>query len=129
MQFKKRWAIVFALVTLSLSLSPSLRAQDALMTPQDIQSAWVGKTVVATISGGSSAGRVVELQLKAEGVARLGGALFDTGTWRLSENGYCVTWKKIRAGEERCLTASRKGGEIQILNPDGSLNSTVTQVR
>jgi hypothetical protein len=112
-----------------MGLSPSVRAQDAVMTPQEIQSAWTGKTVVALIGGGPSAGKVIELQLKADGVAELGGALSDAGTWRLSDKGYCATWKKIRAGQERCFTVVRKGADIQVFNPDGSLNSTVTQVR
>ena len=121
------WTTIFAFST--LGLSPSLQAQDAVMTPQEIQSAWVGKTVVALIGGGPSAGKVIELQLKADGVAELGGSLSDAGTWRLSDKGYCATWKKIRAGQERCFTVNRKGSDTQVLNPDGSLNSTVTQIR
>ena len=121
------WVTVFALSAMGLSLP--IRAQDAVMTPQEIQSSWVGKTVVAVIGGGPSVGKVIELQFKADGVVELGGSLSDAGTWRLSDKGYCATWKKIRAGQERCFTVHRKGSETQILNPDGSLNSTVTQVR
>jgi uncharacterized membrane protein len=119
--------IVLALTV--CALSPSLRAQDALMTPQEIQSAWVGKTVIALIAGGPSMGKVVELQLKADGSADLAGSSVDSGTWRLSDKGYCATWKKIRAGQERCFTVVRKGSELQVLNADGSPNTTVTAVR
>ena len=111
------------------ALSPSLRAQDALLTPLEIQSAWVGKTVIALIAGGPSKGKVVELQLKADGSADLAGSFVDSGTWRLSDKGYCATWKKIRAGQEGCFTVVRKGSELQVLNPDGSPNSIVTAVR
>ena len=111
------------------ALSPALRAQDAVMTPQEIQSAWVGKTVVSVLDVGPNAGKAVVLQLKADGVAELGGALTDTGTWRLSDKGYCATWKKIRSGQERCFTVVRKGSVTQVIQPDGALNSTVTQIR
>ena len=111
------------------TLSPSLHAQDAAMTPQEIQAAWVGKTLIGSIGGGPSAGKVIELQFKADGVAELGGSLSDTGTWRLSHKGYCATWKKIRSGQERCFTVVRKGADAQVFNPDGSLNTTITQIR
>lgn len=127
MRYNKRLAATLALVV--VALSPSLHAQDVVMSPQEIQATWVGKTVVALIGSGPSVGKAIELQLKPDGVAELGGSLSDAGTWRLSDNGYCATWKKIRAGQERCFTVVRKAAETQILNPDGSLNSTVTQIR
>ena len=112
-----------------MGLSPSLRAQDTVMTPQEIQSAWAGKTAIALISGGPSAGKTIELKLNGDGSAELGGSLSDTGTWRFSDKGYCATWKKIRAEQERCFTVVRKGSDMQVFNPDGSLNSTVIQIR
>ena len=90
---------------------------------------WPMKTVVALIGGGPSAGKTIELKLNVDGSAELGGSLSDTGTWRLSDKGYCATWKKIRAGQERCFTVVRKGSDMQVFNPDASLNSTVTQIR
>ncbi|TAG33978.1 MAG: hypothetical protein EAZ34_06775 [Polaromonas sp.] len=111
------------------ALSTALHAQDAVMTPEEIQSAWVGKTVIALITSGPSMGRVVELQLKADGSAELTGAAADSGAWRLSDKGYCATWKKIRAGKEGCFTVVRKGSELLVLNADGSPNTTVTAVR
>ncbi len=123
MRISNTWMAAFALA--ASSISPLLHAQDATLTPLEIQSAWVGKTVVALISGG----KTIEMQLKPDGRAELSGSLSDAGTWRLSEQGYCATWKKIRAGQERCFTVIRKGAEIQVINLDGSLNSTVTAVR
>ncbi len=105
------------------------KAQDVPVPPQEIKAAWVGKTIVAAIGSGPMAGKTIQMQLKTDGSAEVAGAISDSGTWRLSEQGYCATWKKIRAGQERCLTVVRKGAEIQILNPDGSLNSTVNQVQ
>ncbi len=118
-----------ALVLSVVALSPSLRAQDTVMTPQEIQSAWVGKTVVGLIASGPSMGKSIDLQLKADGAAEVTGAVVDSGTWRLSDKGYCATWKKIRAGQERCFTVVRKGPDLQVLNPDGSLNTTVPAVK
>ncbi len=108
---------------------PSARAQDVALTPQEIQAAWVAKTVVGTLAAGSLAGKSIDFNLNPDGSATLAGALSDSGTWRLSEQGYCVTWKRIRAGQERCFTVVRKGAEQQVLNPDGSVSTTITQIR
>ena len=69
------------------------------------------------------------MHLKSDNSAEIVGAIVDTGTWRLSDSGYCATWKKIRAGQERCFTVIRKGAEQHVFNPDGSLSTIVTQVR
>ena len=121
--------VTSAFVLSLLALSPASHAQDTAMTPQEIQAAWIGKTVSAKIGAGPSVGKVVELELKADGSAQLGGALLDSGAWRLSEKGYCATWKKIRAGQEGCFTVVRKGSELHVLNLDGSLNSIVTAIK
>ena len=104
-------------------------AQDVTVTPQEIQASWVGKTVVGTLATGSLAGKSIDFNLNPDGSATLSGALLDSGTWRLSDQGYCITWKKIRAGQERCFTVVRKGAEQQVFNPDGSLSTTITQIR
>jgi hypothetical protein len=116
-------------VSSALTLSMPAHAQDALVSQQEIQASWVGKTVVGLLSTGSAAGKTVDLQLKADGSSELGGAFIDAGTWRLWDQGYCNTWKKIRAGQERCFTVAKRGASVVIINPDGSVNSTVTQIR
>ena len=112
-----------------LTVMPAAWAQDGALSPQDIQSTWVGKTVTGTIQGGSLAGKTIEMQLKADGSAAIDGAIADTGTWRLSDNGYCATWKKIRAGQERCFVVVRKGAEQHVMNPDGTLSTVVSRVQ
>lgn len=107
----------------------SAMAQDVTLTPQEIKESWVGKTVVGTLAAGSLAGKSIDFNLNPDGSAILAGALSDSGTWRLSEQGYCITWKKIRTGQERCFTVVRKGAEQQVFNPDGSLSTTITQIR
>ena len=121
--------VTSALALSLLALSPPSHAQDTAMTPQEIQATWAGKTVSAKIGAGPSVGKVVELELKADGSAQLGGALLDNGAWRLSDKGYCATWKKIRAGQEGCFTVVRKGSRLQVFNPDSSLNSIVTAIK
>ena len=67
--------------------------------------------------------------MNADGTAAVSGAAVDSGTWRLSENGYCATWKEIRGGQERCFAIIRKGAEQHVSNPDGSLSTKVMQTR
>lgn len=120
--------IVCQLGMLFLSLHAlHAQAQNAL-TPQEIQSTWVGKTLTAIIGSGPMTGKELVFRMQADGTSTLQGALQDTGAWRLSDNGYCNSWKKIRSGAERCFTVIRKDREFLILNPDGSLNTTVIRV-
>ena len=107
----------------------SVLAQNGNVSPQEIEKAWVGKTVVGTVGTGPTAGRMLEMRLHADGTAEVSGAANDTGIWRLSEQGYCATWKKIRAGQERCFTVQRHGNDWRVVNPDGSLNTTISQIR
>ena len=118
-----------ALLLVMLTQSSFALAQDGAMSPQAIESTWVGKTLVGTIGSGPLAGKQMQLNMNPGGSITIDGAVVDTGTWRLSDQGYCATWKKIRAGQERCFTVVRKGTEQVVSNPDGSLNSTVTEIR
>jgi hypothetical protein len=114
---------------LVLMTSTMVTAQDGTVTPQTIQSTWVGKTLVSTIGNGPLKGKQINLYLNPDGSARVEGAIVDSGTWRLSDQGYCATWKNIRAGQERCFTVVRKGNDQLVNNPDGSLNNTITEIR
>ncbi len=119
---------VTALIAALASVLPLL-AQDLNLSAADIQARWVGKTVVVVPAAGPLMGKTLLLQLKANGYALLSGAFQDTGVWRLSDQGYCVAWTKIRGGEEGCQTVVVKAGQTQVINANGSLNSTVTEVR
>ena len=112
--------VVFALVAASYAV-----CQEAAITPKEIQDQWVGKTLVGTSANGGK----VTLMLRSDGSAELSGTANDSGTWRVSENGYCTTWKRIRAGQERCFTARRSGTNIIVLNPDGSVSGTFTDIQ
>jgi hypothetical protein len=70
------------------------------------------------------------MRMEADGKASLtAGNTSDNGTWRISENGYCTTWKTIRAGQERCFTVVRSGNAFEVMNPDGSLSGQFTSIR
>src|SRR5438552_3891122 len=110
---------------LSVALVPAY-AQEQPVTPKEIQDAWVGKSLVGKTAGGAPA----TLKLQADGTASVSaGSTNDTGTWRLSEQGYCTTWKKIRSGQERCFTVTRAGNTMKVFNPDGSVNGEFTEIR
>lgn len=113
----------------ALPIWVSVQAQDSNLSPQEIKATWSDKTLTGVIQGGPLAGKSIDMQLKSDGSANISGAISDTGTWRLSDNGYCATWKKIRSGQERCFVVTRKGTEQHVFNPDGSLNTIVSQVR
>jgi hypothetical protein len=100
-------------------------AEDILMTPQEIKAQWVGKKLFAR----SGAGGLIDFTMRADGSADVSGNnLADTGTWRLSADGYCATWKKIRGGQERCFTVVKKGAVATVLNPDKSVSAEILRV-
>ena len=95
-------------------------AQSAPVAPAEIRDKWTGRTLQGRTPGGAA----VSMTFGADGKAALAGAATDAGTWRVSESGYCTTWNRIRAGQERCFTVRRAGGRIEVFNPDGSLSGT-----
>lgn len=129
MRLKKfEWVSAAIATSLLLTWLPA-SAQDGPVSPQEIQASWIGKTAVGTLGSGPAVGKSIEFTMNADGSAAVSGAAVDSGTWRLSEQGYCATWKKIRSGQERCFTVVRKGAEFLVVNPDGSLSTTVSQLR
>lgn len=107
------------------ALLPGAASAQAV-TPKEIQETWVGKTLIATVANGRS----FTMRFNADATIAISGeAANDTGTWRLSDDGYCTTWKTIRAGQERCYTVRRFGnGEIRVINPDGSNSGFISKV-
>ena len=95
-------------------------AQSASIAPAEIRDTWTGRT----LSGRTPGGAAVAMTFGPDGKAALSGAASDTGTWRVSDNGYCTTWNRIRAGQERCFTVRRAAGCIEVFNPDGSLSGS-----
>lgn len=115
-----------ALTTSAVLFAGAAAAQDAPFTAKEIQDNWVGKDLIGTTGAGARAW----LRLEPDGKASVSaGATNDTGTWRISDSGYCTTWSMIRAGQERCFTVTRQGSTFKVLNPDGSLSAYITTVR
>jgi hypothetical protein len=78
----------------------------------------------------AASGALLDLWFKADGTLDLSGNnISDVGVWRLSDTGYCAKWQKIRNGEERCFTVATRAGQVQVFNPDGSLNGTVIRAQ
>lgn len=52
----------------------------------------------------------------------------DEGTWRISEDRLCTTYKSvIRPGTERCFAMYQSGdNKYELVGPDGMITSTVT---
>jgi len=101
-------------------------AQSEAVTPKQIEETWVGKTLI----GKTAAGAPATVKLLSDGTAQLiTGNTNDSGTWRLSDTGYCTTWKTVRPGQERCFTASKSADRITVLNPDGSLSGYFTEIK
>lgn len=114
------------LCAISLALVAPLASAQAV-TPKEIQETWVGKT----LNGMTGNNRSFSMVLGADGVITISGeAANDTGTWRLSDSGYCTTWKTIRAGQERCFTVLRlMSGEMRVINPDGSVSGHINRIQ
>jgi hypothetical protein len=101
-------------------------AQDAPISGTEIQQTWVGKTLTGTTANGGT----VTMKLMTDGTVTLSaGAINDSGTWRTHEDGYCTTWKTIRAGQERCFATRRSGTKIIVRNPDGSVSGEFLEIK
>lgn len=117
-------ALVGAVVVPFLMASAAF-AQDQAMTGEQVKAALVGKKVF----GRSTTGGLVDFHMRADGTSDVAvGTMTDTGVWRITDNGYCTTWKKIRPGQERCFTVVKRGDKTLILNPDGSLGTEILRI-
>ena len=103
----------------------SVLAQEQLLTGDEIRSAMVGKKLFAR----AGTGGLLDLVMRADGTAQIAiGNMTDTGTWKMTDKGYCATWQKRRAGQERCFTVVRRGSSLVIFNPDQSVSAEVLRV-
>lgn len=119
--------IAWATCATALAATTAAVAEDDNWTPDRIKSEWVGKKVFSRTANGALA----DFWMRDDGTAEVavGNNFTDKGTWWLSDRGYCTKWQKIRDGEERCFTVRNRLGQVQVFNPDGSLNSTIIRVQ
>jgi hypothetical protein len=109
-----------------LSICTLAVAQDQVVSGEQIQKDWVGKTMI----GADAKGNAVTMKFQVdESVTLAAGSIRDSGKWRVTESGYCTTWKVIRAGQERCYTVRREGSKFTVLNPDGSVSGYFTEIQ
>jgi hypothetical protein len=94
------------------------------MTPQQISSDLVGKSWSGKLYNGSPTTWVVN----ADGTASIEGGLNDSGHWRMSDDGYCVTWNRMRQGKEGCYIVERTPSGHYVIRREGKLIMTVTSV-
>ncbi|MCU0813553.1 MAG: hypothetical protein MUC32_04245 [Burkholderiaceae bacterium] len=122
-----RWTARAAGVVVLTAAAGVVVAQEDSWPPERIKSEWVGKKVFSRAANG----QLADFWLKEDGSAEvaLSSGFSDTGQWRLSDTGYCAKWQKIRGGEERCFTVRNRMGQVQVFNPDGSVNATIIRVQ
>lgn len=110
------------LIALAVAFGGPSSAQDNRWSPEQIKAEWAGKKLFVR----SANGQMMDLWFKEDGGLELAANNFsDTGVWRLSDNGYCAKWQKIRNGEERCFTVGTRLGQTFVYNLDGSLSGSV----
>ncbi|MBE2263230.1 MAG: hypothetical protein IAE92_10845 [Burkholderiaceae bacterium] len=113
-----------AALTLSCVVGAAF-ADGTPMAPDEIKKSWVDKKVFAR----SISGVLVDFYLKSDGSAELStGNFSDSGTWKLSRDGYCTIWRKVRSGSEACFTVVKDGSNVVVLNADKSKNSEILKV-
>ena len=78
--------------------------------PQIFQS-WLGKTLALEFPDGQKS----QVVYASDGTAKVSGAYSDTGKWRLTDDGYCLTWAKLRGGREICLTITPWDGRFLLV--------------
>jgi hypothetical protein len=119
-QFERSHMKIALSIVATVFLTHGALANDFLK-PDQIQNLLVGKKILAQAANGS----MVEFQMNSDFTATTSAAGGDTGRWRLSEEGYCTTWIKIRQGNESCFRISKLGANHFVIGPDGSRSRIV----
>lgn len=103
-------------VFMSLCTFSTAFASDFLK-PEEVKQLMVGKKILARAPNGS----MFDFQMNEDGSASTSAAGGDTGKWRLNDEGYCVTWQKIRKGAEMCFKVTKRSlGQHFVIYPDGT---------
>ncbi len=84
---------------------------------EEVKELMVGKKILARAPNGS----MFDFQMNQDFTSTTSAGGSDTGVWRLSEEGYCVTWQKIRKGAEMCFKVTKRSlGQHFVIYPDGT---------
>lgn len=114
---KRVTVAVAAATALQLAVpSPILAAEK--LAPDDIKQTFgTGKAFTSETPGGS----ILALTLSPDGTAKAvpkGKKSGQTGTWRVSDKGYCSTWAK---STEKCYTVQKNGDHYDVVNEKGAV--------
>ena len=112
--------ITLSFLTSSVFFASAVFANEFLK-PDQIQNILSDKKILGQAPNGS----MFDFQMNADFTATTSAAGGDTGKWRLSEDGYCTTWTKIRKGTEACFKISKSGPNYFVFGPDGSQSRIV----
>jgi hypothetical protein len=119
-----RAVVMAAVLAANLGLAAYASAQQGAVTvgPDEVERELVGKTWIVELPDGSPA---IE-HFNADGTVSIIGGLMDEGRWRLWEQGYCTTWRRMRGGAERCFTLEKTAdGQYRIYKPNGEISMTI----
>ncbi len=111
-------------LTAHLGVGAYAAAQQAAtpVGPDEVERELVGKTWIVELPDGAPA---IE-HFNADGTVSIIGGLIDEGRWRLWEQGYCTTWRRMRGGAERCFTLDKTAdGRYRIYKPNGEISMTI----
>lgn len=112
-------ALLLALAALAACVAPE---PGTPVGPEEVQRELVGKVWLVELPDGHRATEWVN----ADGTVVIRGGLNDSGQWRLWEQGYCTSWRRMRQGAERCFTLDRTAdGRYRIYKPDGAVSMTI----
>ena len=97
--------ILLTALVLGFSASGALAA----MSAAEVEKKIIGKSFKFQTTSGATG----KVKHSKGGKSRLSNTNFDpsrdSGTWRMKGNRHCVSWKKIRGGEEKCFTYTDTG--------------------
>ena len=110
---------IFAIACL-LGMSQAAYAQTKL-TPEQIQSDIVGHSML----GKNPQGQTFDFKMFVDGTMKTESFGGDKGVWRLSKDGYCATWERLRGGKEACFQVSKPLLNYLVHNPDGSVTTVI----
>lgn len=100
-------------------------AQDIQLAPEEVRTTITNKKLFTRVASGG----LVDVSFLADGSATVSTpTVNDSGNWRLTETGYCATWKRLRDGKEGCFTMVRRGGSLFVLNLDGTLSAQILRI-
>jgi hypothetical protein len=95
-----------ALLVLAAALSWTTVGWAADLSGDEIKAMLIGKNFAFKTNDGKFSGRII---YAANGSVQMNGKLplglkSETGVWRVDGNRLCIKYKKIRGGDETCLT-------------------------